>query len=60
MIRPSVPPVARQACASPATIPDRDITQAEVSRLWSRDRMELRACEIRRAAAVAAVGEDGQ
>lgn len=52
---PVLPASARQPCADPVAIPDRDITQAEVPPLWIRDRSNLVACETRRAAAVAAV-----
>ncbi|MGO4735965.1 hypothetical protein AB4099_05440 [Bosea sp. 2KB_26] len=53
--RPVLPASARQRCADPVAIPDRDITQAELVPLWNRDRSNLVACEPRRAAAVAAV-----
>lgn len=55
LIRPEIPAVARQRCAEPATLPDRDMTASEVTNSWGRDRANLRICETRRAAAVAAV-----
>lgn len=54
-IRPELPAVARQRCAEPAALPDRDMTASEVTNGWGRDRANLRICETRRAAAVAAV-----
>lgn len=54
-IRPTVPAIARQRCADPVTLPDRDLTEAESTSLWGRDRSALRQCEPRRAAAVAAI-----
>lgn len=52
--RPTVPSQARIPCADPAVIPDRDISEAEATTLWGRDRGALRTCEQRRAAAVEA------
>jgi hypothetical protein len=54
-IRPAVPAIARRACDDPVLLPDRDLTEAETTSLWGRDRSALRQCEPRRAAAVAAV-----
>lgn len=54
-VRPELPAVARQRCAEPAALPDRDMTASEVTNGWGRDRANLRICETRRAAAVAAV-----
>jgi len=54
-IRPQLPAAARQRCAEPAVLPDRDLTASEVTNGWGRDRANLRICETRRAAAVAAV-----
>lgn len=52
---PELPAVARQRCTDPVALPDRDITASEVTNGWGRDRANLRICETRRAAAVAAV-----
>lgn len=52
---PAVPPVALKRCEAPAHLPDRDITAAEATGFWARDRAALRDCETRRAAATAAV-----
>ncbi len=54
-IRPAVPAIARQRCAEPVALPDRDATESEVTSEWLRDRSALRQCETRRAAAVAAI-----
>jgi len=51
----TVPASARQACARPTTLPDRDMTSGEVTVKWGADRAALATCETRRAAAVAAV-----
>ncbi len=37
------------------TLPDRDLTEAEATGSWGRDRANLRQCESRRAAAIAAI-----
>ncbi len=55
IIRPAVPALARQPCAAPAALPDRDLTESEATSLWGRDRAALRQCEPRRAAAIAAI-----
>lgn len=54
-VRPSVPAIARRACDDPVALPDRDLTEAESTSFWGRDRAALRSCEPRRAAAVAAI-----
>jgi hypothetical protein len=54
-IRPELSAVARQRCADPVRLPDRDMTAGEVTTSWGRDRAALRSCETRRAAAVSAV-----
>lgn len=54
-LRPELPVAARQRCADPVRLPDRDMTASEVTTSWGRDRANLRICETRRAAAVAAV-----
>lgn len=53
--RPLLPAVAATPCAAPVQIPDRAITAGETTGLWGRDRVSLRECERRRAAAVDAV-----
>lgn len=55
LIFPAAPASARQPCAAPVTLPDRDVTEAEATGLWGRDRANLRQCESRRAAAIAAI-----
>ena len=55
IIRPAVPASARQPCPAPVTLPDRDVTEAEATGFWGRDRASLRQCESRRAAAIAAI-----
>lgn len=52
---PALPAEARKRCDAPSAIPPRDLTAAEVAGLWGRDRVALKICETRRAAAVAAV-----
>lgn len=54
-LRPAVPAIARQRCAEPVALPDRDATESEATAEWLRDRSALRQCETRRAAAVAAI-----
>lgn len=54
-LRPQIPASARTPCATPALLPDRDLTQAEVAAGWGHDRAALRACEARRRSLVAAV-----
>ena len=54
-IKPEAPPIARQPCAAPAVLPDRQLGESEATALWARDRKNLAACEQRRAAAVAAI-----
>ena len=51
----TLPAVAREACAIPRQLPDRDLSSREVVTNWGADRAALRNCETRRAAAVAAV-----
>lgn len=53
--RPTVPASARQPCAAPVPLPDRDLTESETARAWGADRAELRNCEGRRRAAVDAI-----
>jgi hypothetical protein len=54
MLKPEVPATARQKCADPVQLPDRDLSEREATDYWSRDRAALRSCEPRRAAAVRA------
>jgi hypothetical protein len=56
MIRPTLPPIATVPCDAPVARPDRALPAGEVFSLWSADRIALRSCETRRAAAVNAVG----
>lgn len=55
MNRPTVPAIAAQKCDDPVALPDRDLTESETVRLWSRDRVALRTCDGRREAAVTAI-----
>jgi hypothetical protein len=55
LARPVLPTTARHPCASPVSLADRDLDAAEVTSAWGRDRANLRICEGRRAAAVAAI-----
>lgn len=55
LVRPELPAIARQRCADPVRLPDRDITESEVTAAMGRDGANLKICEARRAAAVAAV-----
>lgn len=54
-IRPTLPPVALKPCENPQVVPQRDLSQREVTTLWGRDRVNLRGCELRRAAGVTAL-----
>lgn len=42
-------------CAAPASIPDRDLSEREVARLWGADRIGLADCRRRQAAAIAII-----
>jgi hypothetical protein len=55
IVRPTVPAAARQPCAAPVRLPDRDLSAIEVTTNWGRDRAALKQCEARRAAAVRAI-----
>lgn len=55
IVKPVVPQAARQRCSDPVPLPDRAMTAEEVTGKWGADRAFLRACEQRRAAAVAAI-----
>lgn len=53
-VAPPVPAQARERC-EPVPRPDRDLTEAEVVSLWSRDRTTIHICDQRRALAVGAL-----
>jgi hypothetical protein len=55
VVETTIPAEARKPCAAPVALPDRDLTQSEATAAWGRDRANLRICEKRRAAAVAAI-----
>ncbi|WP_188134251.1 hypothetical protein [Rhizobium sp. RU35A] len=57
--RVSVPAEARIPCAPPLALPDRRLSEAEATSAWGRDRGELRICDQKRAAAVAAIDSTG-
>jgi len=50
-----IPQSLRQACAGIVNIPDRDLTQADVARLWASDRRALTNCARRHGALSKAV-----
>ena len=54
----TAPAQSRIACEA-TRLPDRDLTQAETTDLWSLDRGIIRTCDGRRAAAVAAIDAGG-
>lgn len=54
----TAPAQSRIACEA-ARLPDRDLTQAEATDLWSLDRGTIRTCDARRSAAVAAIDAGG-
>ncbi|PZA12580.1 hypothetical protein DNX69_10775 [Rhodopseudomonas palustris] len=56
MTQPSVPATATEKCPDPVALPDRDLTEAETTNLWGRDRAALKDCDGRRDAAVKAAG----
>jgi hypothetical protein len=47
-----IPASLKQACAGVVSIPDRDLTEADVARLWGKDRKALGEC-VRRHGALA-------
>lgn len=49
-ITAKVPQSLKQACAGVVTIPERDLTEGEIARLWSRDRQSLLICARRHGA----------
>lgn len=55
-VKPVLPAEARKTCEKPIAIPERDLSEREVTSYWGRDRAALVECEARRSAAVAAVG----
>lgn len=44
---PAAPVALSAPCVLPQSLPPRDLTQAEVERLWGRDRGALRDCSAR-------------
>jgi hypothetical protein len=48
-----IPLSLKQACAGVVSIPDRDLAEADVARLWGADRKALGAC-VRKHGALAA------
>lgn len=42
-----IPPSLKQACPGVVAIPERDLTEADVARLWSADRRALAICARR-------------
>lgn len=58
-VKVAIPDSARQKCAQPAALPDRDMTSGEVTVKWGADRAALSICETRRASAIAAVDAAG-
>lgn len=57
IVAPSIPAAARQACAAPVQLPDRQLSELEAATHWNRDRTALQVCETRRASAVSAVDD---
>ncbi|MBB4122930.1 hypothetical protein [Martelella radicis] len=56
LIKPVLPDEARKPCAAPEKLPDEGgLSEAQVVSLWGADRVNLKTCESRRAAAVNAV-----
>lgn len=53
-LRAEVPPSSRVPCTV-TPLPDRDLSEKEVTAKWGPDRAEILACDARRAAAVAAI-----
>jgi len=52
VVERETPAEAKRPCPSPASLPDRDLTEQEVGDYWGADRTALRICEARRSAAV--------
>ncbi|WP_233284218.1 hypothetical protein [Agrobacterium tumefaciens] len=53
-VKATVPPASRVPCVV-GDLPDRDMSEREVTTRWGADRTEILSCEARRAAAVAAI-----
>lgn len=49
-ITAKIPQSLKQACAGVVNLPIRDLTEAEVARLWGKDRAALAMCAKRHAA----------
>ncbi|MBZ9759512.1 dehydrogenase [Mesorhizobium sp. CA8] len=45
-----IPQSLKQACPGVVTIPERDLTEADVARLWAKDRTSLATCARRHGA----------
>lgn len=54
-ITAKIPASLRQACAGVVSIPERDLTQGDVARLWAKDRSALLTCVRRHSALAKAV-----
>ena len=52
MVEREVPAEAKKPCSQPVQLPNRDLTEREVTNFWGLDRTALRICETRRAAGV--------
>jgi len=56
LIKLTLPSEAREPCPPPSSLPDDGgLSEAQVVSLWGADRVNLKTCETRRAAAVNAV-----
>lgn len=51
-VYPTVPAAARVPCAEPTQTGDKTLSASQILSYWGRDRIALRQCESRRAAAV--------
>lgn len=60
VIKNALPPEAEKPCPVPTILPDRALGEGETVSAWSRDRSNLRICEQRRAAAVAAIKDKAE
>lgn len=57
LVKPILPSEARKPCPPPSALPEEGgLSEAQVVSLWGADRVNLKTCEARRAAAVNAVG----
>ena len=52
-VKATVPPASRVPCVV-GDLPDREMSEREVTTRWGADRTEILSCDARRAAAVAA------